>query len=774
MSQVQRKERVMSSLTLRSPSAVALYGAARRPPARSRRPFRLAALALAAAVVVALVGTWPTARKGAVRTSAAAGALAPTPVAGEAQSERVLPLAVAPNVGQAPHAVRYAAAGPGFALAFTRRGAYLTLVRGERGATIGLRFLGASPGLRLTAGERHPGVVNYLRGDDPQAWQTRVPTYGAVVYRAVWPGIDVRVTGKAGALKYAFRVHPGAHVSDIRLAYSGVRGIDLARDGSLVLATALGPLSDSRPVSYQRIDGRRVPVDSAYALGPGGAVGFTAGAYNPRYPLVIDPELEYSTYLGGVREDFPTGGIAIDRYGNAYISGRTFSPDFPTTPGAFRPTDPDAADQDGFVTKLNGDGSGLVYSTYLGGNGSDSLGHLTVDRWGQVHVIGQILSPNFPTTPGVFDPTYNGAQDGIVAKLSADGSSLLYSTYVGGTNADTALGIDVDKRGFAYMTGASMSTDHPTTPGAYDRTHNGDRDATVVKLTPDGSALVYSTFIGGSDDDFDQHAIGVDRKGHAIVGGQTKSSNFPTTPGAFQDADPDPAGDDGFVLKLDPLGSRLVYSTYLGGPSSRLEGSIQANERVFALEIDRQGFAYAAGRTDSPAFPTTPGAYDRTYNGPPFDVFVTKLNRTGSDLVYSTYVGGELNDAAFDIDVRRKRAYVTGSTTSAGFPTTPGAFRRADPDGPGVSDAFFFVMGKHGAALEYSTYLGGTGFDQGFGVAVRGNDVFLTGATDAANFPTTAGSFQPVDPNPAAGVEGREVYATKLRVNPAGRHPGRD
>jgi hypothetical protein len=733
--------------------------------------FFLGAAALATLVGIAVA----TGREHATpRSSTPSSTLAPAATSAPRALDTYarLPIAFVRNEGQAKASVRYTAEGPGYAFALTRKGAFLSFFEGKRGATLGLVFLGANTGVLPAARDSLGGTVNYLEGNDAATWRTGISTYAEVVYRGVWPGIDVAVSGKTGTLKYAFVVRARARVSDIRLAYRGIQSATLAANGSLVLRTPLGPMSDSRPVSYQRIDGRRVPVDSAYTLGAGGAVGFSAGAYDPRYPLVIDPELEYSTYLGGAREDFPTGGIAVDRHGNAYISGRTFSPDFPTTPGAFRTSDPDAADQDGFVAKLNRDGSSLVYSTYLGGNGSDSLGHITVDRWGQAHVIGQILSADFPTTPGAFDPTYNGAQDGIVAKLSADGSSLVYSTYVGGTNADTALGIDVDKRGFAYMTGASMSTDYPTTPGAYDRTHNGDRDATVVKLTPDGSALVYSTFIGGSDDDFDQHAIGVDRKGYAIVGGQTKSSNFPTTPGAFQDADPDPAGDDGFVLKLDPLGSRLVYSTYLGGPSSRLEGSIQANERVLALEIDRQGFAYAAGRTDSPAFPTTPGAYDRTYNGPPFDVFVTKLNRTGSDLVYSTYVGGELNDAAFDIDVRRKRAYVTGPTTSAGFPTTPGAFQAADPDGPGVSDAFFFVMGKHGAALEYSTYLGGTGFDQGFGVAVHGNDVFLTGSTEAANFPTTPGSFQAADPNPAPGVEGREVYAAKLRVNPAGRHPG--
>ncbi len=722
----------------------------------------------AAALATAAVVDGPTAREDAASRSAALVSTSmPAVSSGRSALDAYqgLPLAFVPNVGQASKAVRYSAAGPGLSVAFTRQEVFLSLVEGSKGATLGLRFLGASPAARLTAADRLPGTVNELRGNDPAAWKTGIPTYGAVVYRGVWPGIDVRVSGKAGALKYAFVVQPGARVSDIRLAYRGIRGAALAGNGSLVLRTPLGTMTDSRPVSYQRIGGKRVPVESAYALGGSGAFGFTAGAYDARYPLVIDPELTYSTYLGGSREDFPNAGIATDRRGNAYVAGRTVSPDFPTTPGAFRPADPDPADQDGFVAKLNRDGSSLVYSTYLGGNGSDVLTHITVDRWGHAYVIGQILSPNFPTTPDAFDPTYNGAQDGTVTKLSRDGSSLVYSTYVGGTNADTALGIDVDKRGFAYMTGASMSADYPTTPGAYDRTHNGDRDATVVKLTPDGSALVYSTFIGGSDDDFDQHAIGVDRKGYAIVGGQTKSSNFPTTPGTFQDADPDPAGDDGFVLKLDPLGSRLVYSTYLGGPSSRQpDPSIQANERVFALEIDRQGFAYAAGRTDSPAFPTTPGAYDRTYNGPPFDVFVTKVDRRGH-LVYSTYVGGEVNDAPFDIDVRRKRAYVTGLTSSAGFPTTPGAFQPADPDGAGVSDAFVFVMDKRGAALEYSTYLGGTGFDQGFGVAVHGNKVFLAGATEATNFPTTSGAFQSVDPNPAPGVEGREVYVTKLELD---------
>jgi Beta-propeller repeat len=767
----------MSVLSMQPAGAGELLGPTPRV-ARGRGRLRL--LSALGAVAATIVAAWAVQLGGgdAVPSGAspvaspAPSSSAPASDAGSAAYGK-LPLAFAPNVGQAPKAVRYAAAGPGFSVAFTRRGAFLTLVEGERGATIGLRFLGAEAGLRLTAGERLPGIVNYLRGNDPAAWQTRVPTFGAVVYRGAWPGIDVRVSGKAGALKYAFVVHPGARVSDIRLAYRGIEGAALAANGSLVLQTPLGPMTDSRPVSYQLVGGVRRPVESRYVVtnAAAGAYTFALGAYDPSRPLVIDPELEYSTYIGGSREDFPNAGIAIDKRGNAYVAGRTVSPDFPTTPGSFAPADPDPVDQDGFVAKLSRDGSALIYTTYLGGHGSDSLGHLVIDRLGQAHVIGQILSPDFPTTPDAFDPTYNGAQDGIVAKLSRDGSSLVYSTYVGGTDSDTALGIDVDKKGYAYMTGASMSADYPTTPGAFDRTHNGDRDATVVKLNPDGSALVYSTFIGGSDDDFDQHAIGVDRKGNAIVGGQTKSSNFPTTPRAFQAADPDPAGDDGFVLKLDPRGSRLVYSTYLGGPSSRQpDPSIQANERVLALAIDRQGQAYAAGRTDSPAFPTTSGAFDRTYNGPPFDVFVTKLNGDGSGLVYSTYVGGELNDAPFDIYVARKRAYVTGQTTSAGFPATSGAFQPADPDGAGVSDAFLSVLNERGTDLAYSTYLGGTGFDQGFGVAVRGQDVFLTGATEAANFPTTPRAFQPVDPNPVAGLAGREVYVTKLRIHPDRKH----
>ena len=680
-----------------------------------------------------------------------------------------LPLSFVPNRGQAAEGVRFSARGPGFGFAFMKDRIALSSQKG----TVALRFVGASPAATLTGSDRLPGTVNYLVGPR-SAWRTGIPTYGAVVYGGVWPGIDMAVAGRGGALKYEFRVAPGADPARIALAYAGAQRVSVAAGGALAVQTPGGVLTDSRPVTYQLVGGVRRPVESRYVVtnAAAGTYTFALGPYDPCRPLVIDPGLEYSTYLGGSREDFPNAGIAIDKRGNAYVAGRTVSPDFPTTAGAFAPTDPDPANQDGFVTKLNRDGSALIYSTYLGGTGSDILGHIDVDRWGYAYVVGQILSPNFPTTPDAFDPTYNGAQDGSVTKLSRDGSSLVYSTYVGGTNADTALGIDVDKRGYAYMTGATMSPDHPTTPGAYDRTHNGDRDATVVKLTPDGSALIYSTFIGGSDDDFDQHGIAVDKKGNAFIGGQTKSSNFPTTPGGFQDADPDLPGDDAFVLKLDSRGSRLLYSTYLGGPSSRQpDPSIQANERVFALEIDRQGHAYVTGQTDSPAFPTTPGAFDPTYNGA-FDTFVTKLNRSGSGLVYSTYLGGDLNETAFDIDVWRERAYVSGRTTSVGFPTTPNAFQPADSDGAGVSDGILSVLNESGTDLVYSTYLGGTGFDQGFGVAVRGRDVFTTGTTEAANFPTTPGSFQAVDLNPAPGLEGREVYVMKLRIHPKGEGKG--
>jgi len=370
--------------------------------------------------------------------------------------------------------------------------------KGRGGHALALNFLGANPHATLTARQRLPGKVNYLvgdePGDEPTEWQKGLATHAELLYGGLWPGIDMTVRGEGGNLKYEFRLKPGASVEDVRLGYRGAEGLSVGAGGDLLIQTSLGVLKDAAPVSYQRIGGERVPVESRYLLKGDGGYGFAVGAYDPRYPLIIDPGLDYSTFLGGAGID-EGRGIAV-REGRAYVTGRTGSADFPTTQGAFD-TSFNGGFTDAFVTKLNAAGSALVYSTYLGGSSSDAGSGIAVDTTGKAYVAGQTSSVDFPTTPGAFDTSYNGDnRDVLVTKLNASGSALVYSTYLGGASSDVGNGIAVDTRGRAYVAGQTGSADFPTTPGAFDTSFNGGGDAFVTKLSAAGSALTYSTFLG--------------------------------------------------------------------------------------------------------------------------------------------------------------------------------------------------------------------------------------------------------------------------------------
>jgi len=671
-----------------------------------------------------------------------------------------LPLAFVPNMGQADAKVRLSAQGAGFSFAFLRGEALFAFTKTTKektqGAAIALRFLGARPDVEPQGRRPRPGRVNYLLGNDPAKWQTNLPTYGEVVYRSVWPGIDVRFRGAEGQLKYEFLLRPGAEVRDIRLAYRGAERLSLDRRGNLLIETPLGSLTDTRPFAYQQRGGKRVPVSSRYLLPQGERYGIAVGAYDRGRPLVIDPGLLYSTYLGGPGSEGGQG-IAVDGAGNAYLTGSTNSTNFPTTPGAFDTTA--NGNGDAFVTKLNPTGSApLVYSTYLGGSGLDQGFGIAVDAAGNAYVTGQTSSTNFPTTPGAFDTTHNGFADAFVTKLNPTGSApLVYSTYLGsGAGDDRGFGIAVDGGGNAYVTGVAFPG-FPTTPGAFDTTFNGGVDAFVTKLNAAGSApLVYSTFLGGLGEDRGQ-GIAIDGAGNAYVTGRTLVTNppsFPTTPGAF-DTTPNGFGAglfDAFVTKLNPTGSApLVYSTYLGGTTS---------DQGKGIAIDGAGNAYVTGWTNSADFPITPGAFDTTANGVD-DAFVTKLNAAGSaPLLYSTYLGGGGVDQGQGIAVDGGgNAYVTGLTSSTSFPITPGAF---DTTHNGFDDAFVTKLNPAGSApLVYSTFLGGGGFDRGFGVAVDGGgNAYVTGETGSTNFPTTPGAFD------TTFNTGSDAFVLKLDTGP--------
>jgi hypothetical protein len=625
------------------------------------------------------------------------------------------------------HSVGYVARGAGYRFAFTRRQAQLVFKRKRAGEALALSFVRARPDAQLLARARLQGKVNYLVGRNPANWRTGLPTYGELVYRGLWPGIDLHLRGNHGRLEYELHLRPGADPRMIRFAYRGVRGLAVTRGGALAIAAPLGVLTDARPVTYQLAGGKRVPVASSYALRGGNGYGFALGRYDQSRPLVIDPGLEYSTYLGG-SDGENASGIAVEG-GYAYVAGCTASDDFPTTPGAFQTVHNPGCDV--FVSKLAKDGSALVYSTYLGGSNDDIGNAIAVDG-GRAYVTGPTFSTDFPTTPGAFQRTIAGGDaDGFVTELSKDGSALVYSTYLGGSGFDKENDVKVEG-GQAYVSGDTDSTDFPTTPGAFQRTNHGGLDVTATKLAKDGSALAYSTYVGGSDDEESEH-LAVEG-GRVYVTGLTSSSDFPATAGAFQTAY---AGgdDDAFVTKLAKDGSSLEYSTFLGG---------SGGDHGVGIAVEG-GRAYVTGITGSTDFPTTPGAFQQAYGGGFRDAFVTKLDKRAAALDYSTYLGGMNNDNGLAIAVDGGRAYVGGRTgcNACGpggndFPTTAGA---AQPVFGGFFDTFVSKFATDGSSLDYSTYLGGSDFDEGDGVAVEGARAYIAGGA-GSGFPTTGRAFQ--------------------------------
>jgi hypothetical protein len=606
-----------------------------------------------------------------------------------------------------------------------------------------MQVVGADASTQAVGLEQQRGKVNYLIGNNPDRWQTDVPTFARVAYRDIYPGINLVYYGSQQQLEYDFTVAPGANTDMIRLRFGGAEQLSVDRQGDLVLQGAAGTLRQHKPFVYQEVDGVRQQVAGQFVL-QGQEVGFQVGAYDRGHPLVIDPVLSYSTYLGGNGAD-EGHAIQVDATGNIYVTGSTTSTNFPTRNpiqgyGGGTCGFPPVPCTDTFVTKIDPSqpaGQQLVYSTYLGGSGDDEGNGIAIDGGGNAYVAGTTESVNFPTTAGAFQRTIGGAgSNAFVAKLSATGS-LVYSTYVGGNQDDAASGIVVDSSGNAYISGDSTSTNFPTTAGAFQRTLPGVNAAIVAKLNPSGSALVYATYLGGTQDPItgnggNDYGIGiaVDASGNAYLTGGTDSVDFPTTATAFQRTHGG-GNYDAFVTKLNPAGSALVYSSFLGG---------EGEDNGSSIALDSSGNAYVTGSTESFAFPTTAGAFQRTYGGGDSNAFLSKVNTTGSALVYSTYLGGGLDDDGLDVAVDGQgNAYVTGSTSSTNFPT-------ANPVQPalgGIFNAFVTKFNTTGSALVYSTYLGGSGSDTGHGIAVDGSqNVYVTGTTTSSNFPTTSGAFQ--------------------------------
>jgi len=663
-----------------------------------------------------------------------------------------------------------------------------------------LHLAGANPHPQVVGLDRLPGVSNYFIGRDPRHWRTNVPAYARVAYRNIYPGVDLVYYGNQGRLEYDLVVAPGATTGTIRLTVAGARQVHMDRAGNVVLRLAAGDLHQIKPAIYQQVDGAKQEVRGRYVVFADHTIGFHIDSYDRHKPLVIDPTLVYSTYLGGIADNSGgayigiadnSTGIAVDGSGAAYVTGDTISSDFPTTPGAFSTTLPLTITMDrvAFVTKLAPSGGALVYSTYLGGGNARS-GGIAVDGSGAAYVTGYTYSSDFPTTPGAFSTTLPMTNHRVlmafVTKLAPSGAALVYSTYLGGSVFNFGTGIAVDGSGAAYVTGGTSSSDFPTTPGAFSTTYhyqNHDEEAFVTKLTPSGAALVYSTYLGGSGyssntyygyaaNGFDYGGgITVDGAGAAYVTGGTSSGDFPTTPGAFSTTYHKQKlnyNGEAFVTKLAPSGGTLVYSTYLGGSGS---------EGGSGIAVDGSGAVYVTGSTSSGDFPTTPGAFSTAYHNQNSDAeaFVTKLAPSGAALVYSTYLGGSgYGDYGTGIAVDGAgAAYVTGRTASNDFPTTPGAFsttyhyQAPNPDQAPKPEAFVTKLVPSGTTLVYSTYLGGSGAsggEGGTGVAVDGSGAaYVTGETTSSDFPTTPGAFSTTRGG-GSSVDVSNVFIAKLYI----------
>jgi hypothetical protein len=733
---------------------------------------------------------------------------------GEEDRARVLkdyarvPLSFEENRGQTDPRVRYLTRGEGYTLYLTDQEAVFSLSGAPSepgalgssptppGAALRMGLVGADSGLELVGRDPLAGVVSYFKGSDPEEWHTAVPTYTRVRYREMYSGIDLVFSGTRNALEYDFVLAPGADPAAIGMRFEGAEDLSIDPEGDLVITTAVGELVHRAPVVYQEVGGERREVPGAYRL-RGDRVGFTLGPYDPARPLVIDPVvLAYSTYLGGSAAE-QGSGIAVDGTGAAYVTGNTIddATDFPTTVGAFDQTH--NGNSDAFVTKLGPTGAAPSFSTFLGGSGDDVGYGIAVDGAGAAYVTGSTLdaATDFPTTAGAFDETHNGGiNDAFVTKVGSTGTTLSYSTFLGGSGLDQGRGITVDGAGAAYVTGATAdaAAGFPTTSGAFDETHNGNDDAFVTKLGPAGAApLGYSTFLGGSDFDVG-FGIAVDGAGATYVTGFAEDAaiGFPTTAGAF-DQTHNGGIKDAFVTKLGSTGTALSYSTFLGGAG---------DDRGMGVAVDGAAAAFVTGFTEDAAtdFPTSAGAFDQTQNGG-FDAFVTKVGPAGAaPLVYSTFLGGSDGELGLGIAVDGAgAAHVTGLTAAADFPTTAGAF---DQTHNGMEDGFVTKVGPTGAApLGYSTFLGGSGFDDGLGIAVDGaGAVYVTGSTENAvtDFPTTAGAFDethnggfdafvtklveptsPPPPSPGPAQTCRGVTATHEGTNAGDRirgTPGRD
>ncbi len=675
----------------------------------------------------------------------------------EIQTEQVL--GFVPNEGQWPSSVLYRAETPGFAVWVTRDGLRYQFSRPVGSAeendvpidhlsprsarpvehyTVDVTFSG-STGLSIASGQQMlEKRVNFILGSDPSLWKSNLPSYAQVVIPGLYAGIDLLLSSANGHLQYDFVVAPGADFSKIKVQYDGAENLRVGSSGELLLSTPWGEIIEQPPVSYQTNpeSGEKVEIKTHYQQLGESSFGFTLlDGYDFEQPLLIDPIVSYSSYIGGSSDD---GGLDIEALADqtAILVGYTASNNFPKLLGL--DTSYNGAPNDIFVSKISATGNSFVYSSYIGGSLDDVATSVTSDGSGNIYITGYTTSTNFPTVSPI-DGSHNTDWDIFVLKLNATGSALNFSTYIGGSNKDRGDEIILDNLGNLYLTGFTRSTNFPVTASAYDTSANGSWDAFALKINAAGSSITYATYLGGSVDDFG-YALAVDTAGNCFVAGQTSSTDFPTA-SAYQAATGGSV--DGFFTKLAASGSSLVFSSYFGG---------NQGDWIEALQLDPLNKVYLCGVASSTNFPIV-GAYDNSYNGGGGDCFASRLSASGLALQFSTFIGGTGFDrpTAMILD-DTLRINLVGYTQSNDYPTM-----NAIDGSPDSTDVIITRLSPTGNALQFSTYLGGTAIDYAYSVDFLASEqtLYLTGTTNSINYPDL---FQ----IPSARGTGYDVFATQI------------
>jgi hypothetical protein len=689
-----------------------------------------------------------------------------------AQKYGEVALAFEPNQGQAPEDVRFLSRGEGITVLAGEQ--HLTLIAGpssrNRASSIQMKFPGASflsPPIALQPQE---GISNYLLGDDPAAWHTNVPNFGSVRYPGIYPGIDLVLYGNHRRLEHDFVVAPGADYRSIHVRLEGARDLIVNERGELTVQTASGHFTFRAPDVYQQHGAaNRVAIDGRYLLTASNEFAFQVGSYDHALPLVIDPVLGYSTYLAGSNADIGNS-IAIDKNGYAYVTGVTWSIDFPVANAEQGTCKAICSWPDVFVTKLNTTGTALVYSTYIGGSAYDSGNAIAVDSQGNASVAGHTESFDFPQKNGITAVLGANGFHAFVFTLDPTGSAINFSTFLGGESSDVATGIATDASGNIFVSGLASSAFFPVTAGHLIGSVPSQltSDLFLAKFSRTGK-LGFITLVGGSSLSYpgtfsspsvENHvSVAVDSAGEAVLAGSA-FDGFPATAGAYQPTFPTLGQQSAFLAKLNNTGTALLYGTYLSGPS----GSV-AND----VALDAQGNIYTTGYAYPPDFPTTDGAFQTTATDS-FDAtaFVTKLDPTLSNLIYSTYVGpiqpnqgGGVMAASLAVD-SQGNAHIAGTTSSPIFPlVSPVMSSLASSIFGNINGAFLSVLNPTGSALLFSTYFAGSFRANANAVAVglAGNP-YITGVTQDTDFPTTAGAFQRTVP--PADFQQQHAFVTKF------------